>query len=709
MALALLGLGEAAPGAFPVQVAIEGHAGELDVTVDGQQHILTSALGGGWDHLEFEQPGPLEREYQIDGSDTTATDDRQPDVTRGSPSSPLYTFDAWLRDESSYSRWENLALVDLGSGQPLAAGAPLPSEFRLSVGLRRPESAARLWLVQSNTRDREGLELDRDRRNARWLVQRSGTYPLALPRWFFPEQPLPFVAELLHLLGRSAMAGYALTLAALGLARVLPDWRFMVPRFVTDVALAVWLVAAGLVTTRLYHQLPHILDAVSYTFQAGLFASGQLALPVPPLAEAFRGPFQVVWQGRIFSQYPPGAPAMYALGQLVNLEWLVGPLACLALLAATAWTANAVYGRVCAAAVLVLGVLSPFVLFQAGSFLSHPIAAGFLAGALAGFVAAERGRSPLWYAASGALLGAAFVTREVASVLFAVPLGVRLLLARRWSAMLYITACGIPFVLIYALYNLFQTGSPVVLPRMLFDGTDHFGFGDGVGFHMRHTLAAGLANTDELLTVLQFELFGWPPLFTLGLLGLPFLIGRPRVWDVVAAGGFAAFVVAYVAYFYHGIALGPRYYFEAMPWLLLLAGRGVQTLFELTRSRVAPTFVVGLLSLNTLLFYTPAEIARRDDLSGQAGGTKAQLPFVQTTLSGLRLRGLPDRALVLTDDWWTYNTALAALNCPRLPDCGVLFALATTPEDADALIAQYLGRSVLKAVNAEGRIELIPY
>ena len=672
-------------------------------------HHLTSALGGGWDSVAFEQPGPLEREYQIDGSDATATNDRQADLIVGLRGSPLYTFDVWLRDESSYSRWENLQVVDLTSGQPVAPSDPLPADFRLSVGLRRPESPARLWLVQSQSRDREGLELDRDRRNARWLVQRSGTYPLPLPRWFFPEQPLPFAAELLHLLGRCVMSGYAIGLVALGLGRALPNWRFTAPRLGVDVVLAVWLVAAGLVTTRLYHQLPHILDAVSYTFQAGLFASGQLALPVPALADAFRGPFQVIWHDRIFSQYPPGAPAIYGLGQLVSLEWLVGPLAGLALLATTTWTASALFGRVCAVAVLVLGALSPFVLFQAGSFLSHPIAAGLVGGALAAFVAAESGGSGRWYGVCGALLGVGFVTREVASVLFAVPLGLRLVLTRRWRPLGVIVCCGLPFVGLYGLYNVLQTGSAWVLPRMLFDASDHFGFGDGVGFHMRHTVAAGLANTDELLTILQFDLFGWPPLFALGLLGLPFLLGRPRAWDFLAAGGFLAFVVAYTAYFYHGIALGPRYYFEAMPWLLLLAGRGVQTLVTFTRSHLAPALVLTVLSLNTLLFYTPSELARRTDLSGRPAGVKVQLPFVQTSLFGPRLTGLPDRALVLADDWWTYNTALAPLNCPRLPDCPVLFALATKPEDAAALIAQYPNRTVLKAVNATGRIEVIPY
>jgi hypothetical protein len=275
--------------------------------------------------------------------------------------------------------------------------------------------------------------------------------------------------------------------------------------------------------------------------------------------------------------------------------------------------------------------------------------------------------------------------------------------------MLTIVAFGVPFVVAYFVYNLRQTGSPLLVPRQLFDPSDHFGFGDGVGFHTRHTLAAGLANTDELLTLLQFDLFGWPPLFALGLMSVPFLFGRARAWDYMALGGFGAFVVAYVGYFYHGIALGPRYYFEAMPWLLLLGARGVQVLAQVASSRVIAGALVGALTLNTLLFYTPAELDRRTDLSGMAGGLPLSLGFVRSSLFGPQLVGVPSNALVVTDDWWVYNAALSALNCPRLPNCDVLFALATNTANVDQLRTQFPGRTLMRATYTGGLVTVTPY
>jgi hypothetical protein len=247
------------------------------------------------------------------------------------------------------------------------------------------------------------------------------------------------------------------------------------------------------------------------------------------------------------------------------------------------------------------------------------------------------------------------------------------------------------------------------LPRAIFNPSDHFGFGDGVGFHTRHTLAAGLVNTDELLTLLQFDAFGWPPLFLFALMLVPVLLGRWTTWDGLALIGLGTFVAAYIGYFYHGIALGPRYYFEAMPWLLLLVARGLRALGVLARNHALGAAMLAALSLNTLLFYLPSELDRRTDLSGMPGAPKLRLDFVQASLFGPDLRGLPNNSLVVTDDWWLFNTALVALNCPRVPNCGVLFALAATTGDAERLQQAYPGRSLLRAVDRAGQVSVEAY
>jgi hypothetical protein len=114
-----------------------------------------------------------------------------------------------------------------------------------------------------------------------------------------------------------------------------------------------------------------------------------------------------------------------------------------------------------------------------------------------------------------------------------------------------------------------------------------------------------------------------------------------------------------------------------------------------------------VLSLNTLFFYVPFELQRRADLSGLPGGRRVTLSFVQSSLFGPHLVDVPEHSLVVTDDWWLYNTALAALNCGRLPDCSVIFALAPTPGDLQRLEDQFSDRHVLRAVYNAGRIDLV--
>jgi hypothetical protein len=123
--------------------------------------------------------------------------------------------------------------------------------------------------------------------------------------------------------------------------------------------------------------------------------------------------------------------------------------------------------------------------------------------------------------------------------------------------------------------------------------------------------------------------------------------------------------------------------------------------------------VVGLLSLNTVLFYLPHAVARRVNFTDLPGGEQIALPFVQVGLFGPRLTGIPEPALVLTDSWEIYNALLASLNCPGFTaegaTCPVLFALAPTPADADRLQAAYgANRTILRAVQVGGTLELRP-
>src|SRR5262249_17416212 len=115
-------------------------------------------------------------------------------------------------------------------------------------------------------------------------------------------------------------------------------------------------------------------------------------------------------------------------------------------------------------------------------------------------------------------------------------------------------------------YNAAVTGNPHLTARMLFAPNDQIGFGDGIGFYGKHTLAAGFVILDQLLTSLAIDLFGWPFYLTLAFIAMPFLMGRTRLADWLMLVGAVLLTGVWILYFYHGIYLGPRFLYEALPF-----------------------------------------------------------------------------------------------------------------------------------------------
>jgi len=726
VALGLLLGGEVSVAFLPVHVSIEVRGRDGEVALDGSQHAVIVPEREVDAHIRFEQPGPLQREYQIDGSDTTTRNDLGPAQFVSAQDAAWYHVMAWLRDEDSYSRWEDARLVDLADGRVVAYGrgaaeaSPLPTAFRLEAALRRPESPATIWMESFNSSSRAGFRIDRDQHRASWLTGPDADEATA---WFFPEDPWPFAAESLHLVGRTAAAGFGLFAIMGGLGLVVQGVRRRLrghlasppalppAAAITAMVFGLWLTAAVWITVRVYHQLPHIVDAEAYYFQARILETGRTWLQAPDGVRLLDGLQQVIWNDRWFSQYPPGAPAVYAAGGLVGLAWLMGPLAGLVLVGATALAGWRFFGRSVALTALVLGALSPFVLFQAGSFMSHPVAGAALACSLAAFAYAWCTGRQRWYVVVGVFLGVAFNTREIAAVLYGLAYAAWLLAYRRWRALTWIAASGAPLLVLYLAYNMSITGDALLLPRNLSNPSDIWGFGQ-LSSSVRHTLAAGLVNTDENLTLLQFDLFGWPPLAALALIGLPFLLGQATRLDALLAFCAGAFVVTYVGYFYSGIALGPRYYFEAVPALVLLATRGLQASAKTLRAlglrpigaRLGPCLVVALLSTYTVGYYLPHAVVRRMDYGALDNGRRLVLPFVETTLSGPHLTAVEPPALVLVPNADVFKS-LSALNCPLLDrdhirDCPVLLVRAGV-DQWPALLEQFPARTVW-VVNAHG-------
>jgi hypothetical protein len=416
------------------------------------------------------------------------------------------------------------------------------------------------------------------------------------------------------------------------------------------VALAFFLggtVLASVICLAVLDGIPHVQDEVSYLFQGKIFALLHFWVPEPPAPEFFQSGFIQRLDGRWFSKYPPGYPLLLIPTLWAGMPWLTNALSCGASLALIYLAGLRMFGLHTATWAGLLGLVSPWVLFMSGSYMSHPTtmlwAALFLY-ALVGMKLApdrktmEAGRtspvhrlssivyrlSPVrWPASAWALLagfaiGMAFITREwtalgigLGAAVWAVwdilSSGERL---RKLFTYALVVVGFLPplFFLLYENYSL--TGNWLRLAQDLVGSYDTPGFGPGHGSVAGHTPALGIYNGLVYLRTLATVFNGWPAPFALApiFLGLFAWVGGRRTkgpepakegrtataspssipsalaWDALLWLCLAGLIAAYFLWWSATTIYGPRYWYEGLPFMLLMAGRGMDLLGRITAS-----------------------------------------------------------------------------------------------------------------------------
>jgi len=201
----------------PVQVALAVDGQNMTLAVDGrvQQAYLPAAV----QTLRFPAVAPHQREYQIDGSDTTNNFTFDPSYFAVEASAPYYRLQAWLRDDSSYSRWQDL-VVRNGEGSVVTEQAQpagdvsivLPRPFRLTVNLHRLETPRTLELVDS-MHGVVRVVIDRNDRYVSIASVSVDGLAQQLAMRYFPFSWQPALVDVVYLLLRAGAMACALAVA----------------------------------------------------------------------------------------------------------------------------------------------------------------------------------------------------------------------------------------------------------------------------------------------------------------------------------------------------------------------------------------------------------------------------------------------------------------------------------------------------------------
>lgn len=356
---------------------------------------------------------------------------------------------------------------------------------------------------------------------------------------------------------------------------------------------ALGVVLARLIAWKALGDVPHVMDEIAYAFQARTMASGHLSMPVALPRAAFALWFVDDRTAR-FSIFPPGWPALLALGLKVHASTWVNPLLHGGTVLLVAGIARKVAGTRAQVVAAIAYALSPQALILAASLMSHTMVAFGAALALYAGVSEPRRKTLLL---GGFGIGLVLLARPLCGVIVGAGFGALALLsiARKQAPAVNYAIALAPLVFscfLLGAYNAALTGDPLRFPQTVwFDehaaplddpffryapGCNRLGFGPGHGCddgikNATHSIANALSNTGDNLTSWFLLAGGGPIVFVC--LGLAIAGRRGRVLalgvPVVAA------VSLYALYWYAGTCYGARFYHAALPSLILLGAFGM--------------------------------------------------------------------------------------------------------------------------------------
>jgi hypothetical protein len=326
---------------------------------------------------------------------------------------------------------------------------------------------------------------------------------------------------------------------------------------------------------------PLHIDEIIQVFQGRIFADGMLWRAAASSPEFFSSMHVLDTGGRVYGQFPPGGPAMLALGTLVGAEWLIGPLSGAVSVVAFGWLIRRLDPRpgVRLGGALLFG-LAPFSVFMAGSHMNHVTSLMWIVVAVAALAAVVSGATarPGLALVSGLGYGLAATIRPGDAVAFAIPAGLWYVwrgvrLPGRWKDLV---AAGIGVAVPVAVLlwvNANTTGHP-----LLFAYKVMWGDAQGLGFHAApwggvHTPARGLELVNLYFLRLQTYLFETPfPALLPSVIALWFT-RRLSALDRYLLVGSLGVVALYFAYWHDGFYLGPRFMYPLLPVLVLWTAR----------------------------------------------------------------------------------------------------------------------------------------
>jgi 4-amino-4-deoxy-L-arabinose transferase-like glycosyltransferase len=232
----------------------------------------------------------------------------------------------------------------------------------------------------------------------------------------------------------------------------------------------------------------------------------------------------------------------------------------------------------------VLLLLSPFFLFMSSNYMNHSSTMFFVVLFLYGYQRMFTSPSSLFPLLAGFSLGYALTIRPLDACAIGLPFICVMLVSTYknrtpgMKKLLIFFSMVFLFICALLLYNTLTNGHP-----LLFGYAKKYasmGFLGAAQTGAPHTIKWGIVNTSNNLVALNYGIFEWPVpslIFIFMLFAIPVKKNR---WDYLCTAAFISLVAGYFFYYYQDLCFGPRFYYSALPFLIILTVRGVLALPE---------------------------------------------------------------------------------------------------------------------------------
>jgi len=464
-------------------------------------------------------------------------------------------------------------------------------------------------------------------------------------------------------------------------------------------------ILSAAVTWGVYGAMPHIEDEHANVFQAKVFASGNLAVRAPGVqSNSFYIPFILNQNGWLFGKYPPGYSLLLAPAAWIDQWWLINALAAAAIVLGVYLLGRDLFDAGTGLLAAALGLLAPMFILLSGALVSHFVTMALVAIFAWGFMRARRVRRsdqipPIGFAVlAGITIGLAFITRPWTTFAIGLPFTVQALidLARRWRSVwrAYVSMLVVfgAIAAILPLYNAALTGSPLTSTYELWWSMDRLGFGSGIGVSPSgHNLYLAIANFRLDFSIFGQMLSGWPDVIGVSLAWLPILAGlllppmTKRDWALLLPP--IMVIGAHFLYWARGSSFyGPRYYAEAMPFLWLIAARGLLKVWAIHNPW--PRRVVYV-ALPLLIAWNIVYVIEPRFLSGFAHYRSAR-----RAVNTIAEAGVQHALIFVRAATWQDYAELGWLNAPDLSEGDLIFAYDFGPQGNTRVIEAFPDRAV---------------